>query len=279
MKKISLVVFIIMALLCGCGEKYYNKWVQKNGKEYYYDEQGRVLKNCYSKIGGETYAFNKDGSLITNSIINLDGKVSYVDSGGRLKQYGWFSLEGHDYFVDQSKLSTGWKKHQNNWYYLDPKNYYMLKNQWVENKYYVDSSGKMLLNTTKEIGGKYYIFDSNGIAREKPEFELIVADYPNPIWAVDGLVRINKLNTIFKGFIGTYAFLEIEIDATPLILEYSSNILRFPYKIYDEEGYVVQNSWIDLDTHAQSFQSIKKRVSISIVTAKNKTYKMVISSD
>lgn len=245
MKRVGLFLFILV-LLCSCGEKHYNEWVEKNGNKYYYDEQGRMLKNCYSKIGSDTYAFNEDGSLIRNSIINLDKKASYVDSVGKLKDYGWFSLDGYDYCVVESELATGWKIYQGDWYYLDPSKYYMVKNQWVENKYYVGSTGKMLLNTTKEINGKYYIFDSNGVAREKPEFELIVADYPNPIWAHDGMVRINKLNISVKNFYSTWATLEIEIDVTPVRLEYrNTNHLKIFYKIYDEEGYEIEDSFFN----------------------------------
>ena len=42
-------------------------------------------------------------------------------------------------------MRTGWLKSGGKWYYLDP------------------SSGTMLANTSRKIGGKTYKFDKNGV--------------------------------------------------------------------------------------------------------------------
>ena len=273
---------VVMVILSSCIEKHYNEWVVKDGKKMYYTDAGNIIKSTYDTIGGNTYVFDEKGYVITNKIVNLDGNLRIADKEGRIMVGdGWCKInDGNDYYLKNGKVQTGWIKDGENWYYLDSNYYYKLKNQWVENKYYVDSSGKMLLDTTKEIEGKYYIFDSNGIAREKPEFELIVANYPNPIWAHDGMVRINKLNISVKDFYSTSATIEIEIDVTPVRLEYrNTNTIWIYYKIYDEEGYEVQDSFFELGDDVRSLQTIKRRLKETIKAAKNKTYKMVIYSN
>ena len=123
---------------------------------------------------------------------------------------------------------------------------------------------------------------SNGIAKEKPEFELIVADYPNPLWAYDGFVRINKLNINVIKFTSSGVTFEIDIDVTPLKLEYrNTNYLKIYYRIYDEEGYEIVDTFFTIDDDVRSLQPIKRRLEdgVRIKAEKNKTYKMVIYSN
>ncbi len=179
---IHLLVMIMLLNMFACTKRC-NEWVEKNGNKYYYDEKGNMLKNCYSKIGIDTYAFDNDGALIKNSIVNHDEKLSFVDSDGKLKYYGWCLYNGNWYFANQSVLQTGWIKDQGNWYYFDNKaimttgwtvidgEYYLFDNSgkmqtgWQENnKYYLDNNGVMLKNTSRNIDGVDYIFDSSGVA-------------------------------------------------------------------------------------------------------------------
>lgn len=103
MKKISLFVFIIIALLCSCGEKHYNEWVEKNGNKYYYNEQGqkqtgwlkdgsswyyldstsgKMLKNQWV----DRYYLDEQGRMLTNISKEIDGKTYEFDINGEGKE-------------------------------------------------------------------------------------------------------------------------------------------------------------------------------------------------
>ena len=242
-KKLILILAISsISLLFACGKKYYNEWITKDGKQFYYDEKGIMLKNCYIKIGSDTYVFDEEGALVKNSIVKLDGKPSFVDDSGKLKYYGWCSSNGNWYFVNQSILQTGWIKDQGNWYYLDPNNYYMLTNQWVDGNYFVGNNGEMLANRTATIYGKTYIFDSNGIGKEQPPLTLPAVPYTI---AKKTYYDLNELAITFtelnynEGYLyyaGTYSSYITGIRITQIEP-------KIYYKIYDSDGYIVEDSY------------------------------------
>ena len=273
-KKIVLILTLLsICMLFACINRHYNEWITKDGKEYYYNEKGIMLKNCYSKIGSDTYAFDEAGALIKERVVNLDGKPSFVDSDGKLKYYGWCSSNGNWYFANQSVLQTGWIKDQGNWYYLDYDGV-MQRNRWVEGKYFVDNDGKMVVNRTITISGKTYIFDSQGIGKEKPDYELIVDKYPNPIWAQDCYVQINSLNIELNSILGSTAYIDYIFDGTILNYIYSnSNSVALYYKVYDDNNYLVSSDeiWIETgSTDMKRGKNIKKKGTDSIGINKDK---------
>ena len=279
-KRIALILALLsICLLFACGKKYNNEWVTKDGKQYYYNEKGTMLKNCYSKIGSDTYAFDEEGALIKNSVVNLDGNLSFVDSNGKLKYHGWCLSNGNWYFANQSVLQTGWIKDQGDWYYLDYDGV-MQKNRWVDGKYFVDNNGKMVVNDTITISDKTYIFDSQGIGKEKPDYELVVDKYPNPIWAQDCYVQINSLNIAISSIIGSTAYIDYVFDGKVLNYIYSnSNSIALYYKVYDDNNYLVSSDeiWIESGiTDMKRGKNIKKKGSTSIGINKDKgVYRVV----
>ena len=58
---------------------YYNEWLEKNGKWYYYGADGKKVK-YWHQIDDDWYYFNSDGSLAVNTT-TIDG--CYVDNSGR----------------------------------------------------------------------------------------------------------------------------------------------------------------------------------------------------
>lgn len=313
MKKNSLFIFIIMVLLCSCEKKHYNEWVEINGNKYYYDKQGEMVKNKTLIINGEHYYFldtgkmatglvqdgykmryyDDSGRLATNCIIKYNGDNRLVDIDGNIVKNGWHNIKGNWYYVIDYDLTTGWLKNNGAWYYFGKQTYSMCVDQWINNDYYVGADGKMLVNTTKEIGGKTYIFDPSGkktelkmppgqvpIKIQNYGCELIIEKYPNPLWAYDGQVRINNFNVKIMDVYSTRATLEIDIDVTPLRLEYrNTNYLKIYYRIYDEEGYEIEDSFFTLDDDVRSLQTIKRKLKETVKADKNKTFKMVIYSN
>ena len=108
-------------------------WLNSGGKWYYLDPNnveypGLMVSDCIREIGGDVYGFNRDGSMAV----------------------GWYYRESEGwYYHDQSGArKTGWVRSYGLWYYLDSEN-----------------GNKMVCDTWKLIGGKWYYFEKNGVMK------------------------------------------------------------------------------------------------------------------
>lgn len=170
-----------------------NKWVEKDGKFYYYDYQGNLAKGWlrikdktwymdtktgerhtgWLKLNKKYYYFQPDTGLITTGWMTLNKKTYYFKSDGSAAK-GWKKIDGkHYYFTKKGRMYTsrlinkkyyvdangqrayGFREIGKDTYYFNPKNGKMKKG-WVtvdNKKYYFDSNGKMVIN--EWIDGRY----------------------------------------------------------------------------------------------------------------------------
>ncbi|WP_031554934.1 tetratricopeptide repeat protein [Oribacterium sp. FC2011] len=145
----------------------------KNGK--YIIEYYAVSKNGYE---GEhktaTYVINLDESKyhFNEWVDETDGRHYYDENG--VSVTGWFQIKGKWYLFDSNcVMLTGFREDKGNTYYLRPdgimvigwqdidgKRYFfddngaMLKNQWIDNTFYVGADGAMLVDTVTPDGQK-----------------------------------------------------------------------------------------------------------------------------
>jgi len=107
-------------------------WKQIDKKWYYFDDYGTMYADDWHEEGdGDWYYFDKSGAMVTNKW------VKDMSSSGEFR--GW-CYQGKD-----GKTVLGWLKLNKKWYYLD------------------GDYGYCLMNTSKEIGGKVYNFDKDGV--------------------------------------------------------------------------------------------------------------------
>ena len=113
------------------------------------DVDGRLRTK---KINGKTYAFTKEGFMFegwTRAASVAQTNANYYQrkfyngaTGGNLTKKGWI------FEVPSAKM-----------FYND---YVDDEQRW----FYADGSGKTVVNSTKKVNGKYYIFDESGIMRK-----------------------------------------------------------------------------------------------------------------
>lgn len=109
--------------------------------------------------------------LLLSVVIGLCGCDS--DEGKHFNE--WIEKNGSSYYYNsEGKKQEGWLEYGSNWYYFQPSSGKMSKNQWVEDKYYVDEQGRMLINTTKEINGTKYSFDKKGVGEVWKKFKITI---------------------------------------------------------------------------------------------------------
>lgn len=85
-----------------------NQFVRKNGKWYYFDERGRLVRGWYTSKAGNRYYFGKTGAAKAG-ILTIDGKkYCFNEKGKMLKE--WRTVNGKTYFFDEvdGHMHTGW---------------------------------------------------------------------------------------------------------------------------------------------------------------------------
>ncbi|WP_289700943.1 glycosyl hydrolase 53 family protein, partial [Lactobacillus taiwanensis] len=125
------------------------QFLNKNGKVYYFDNQGIMYQDQYYKNWGHTYYFGADGARYTDQFLNKNGKVYYFDNQGIMYQDQYYKNWGHTYYFGADGAR-----------YTDQ---FLTKDGY---QYYFDNDGIMVTNQVRVIDGKGYEFNDNGEATE-----------------------------------------------------------------------------------------------------------------
>ena len=132
------------------GVYYTNRWFKDQGKDYYVNGSGKLVKNAWQGA----YYLGKDGAMLTNAF-TPDG--FYVGADGAYVRNQKITVEGKDYY-----LNAYGKVAKNQWagdYYLD-KNGNVTKNQWA-GSYWCGEDGKYVKNAWVD-NNKSYV-NENGV--------------------------------------------------------------------------------------------------------------------
>ena len=132
------------------GAYYRNRWIKYEGKYYYTNGAGLIVKNTW--IGA--YYLGSDGVMMSNSF-TPDGY--YVGADGAYLRNQKITVDGKEYY-----LNAAGKVAKNQWvgdYYLNSAGS-IVKNQWVGN-YWCGADGRYVKSSWVD-DGKYYV-GSNGI--------------------------------------------------------------------------------------------------------------------
>ncbi len=136
-------------------------WQKIDGSWYYFCGSGYMVKHWY-KVGNDWYYFNASGVMQTGWQ-KINNVWYYFGDNGSMKN-GWQKVGGlWYYFESDGHMITGWRLSGGYWYYF--KDSGDMKTGWHSSGgtwYYLDSNGRMVTNVTLNIGGKDYIFDTNG---------------------------------------------------------------------------------------------------------------------
>ena len=99
----------------------------------------------WQKVNGDYFYFHNDGQMLTGWLSDGTHRY-YMDPARGAMSHGWVQVDGYyHYFNDSGHCITGWVRDGQTYYYLDP-----------------DNQGRMLADTTRDIGGVSCSFGSNG---------------------------------------------------------------------------------------------------------------------
>lgn len=217
------------------GRKLKKEWYidKTNSNTYYLSSNGEYLKNTLANIQGKDYYFDASGCLIKDKIFkNNEDKLMYADINGVIaNQDKVMSINGYYYYINKMGIiyQDGWKEIDGKWYYFYPENGEMAQDKWIDATYYFDNEGKMLKNGKSPEG---YEVDSDGKVLSKykskllaKDFHCIFKEYCDSTWAKvgedDSFISIEASEDMDK----VYA-----IQAIKQILK----VLEFPDYVYEK---------------------------------------------
>lgn len=141
-----------------------NQFVKKNGKWYYFDSKGTLVKGWFTSAAGNLYYFGKTGAAQAGILTINKKKYCFNEKGKMLK--GWQKIKGKTYFFDTTDghMHTGWTVTEaGNRYYFWNDGAVRPGWQKVSGKiYYFNQKGKMMKNCFVTVSGNKYYLDSNG---------------------------------------------------------------------------------------------------------------------
>ena len=138
-----------------------NQWIYDQTQQawFYLTADGNRAENGWLTVGGKDYYFNETGKLATKTWV---GQYYVTESGTKAKEQWVFNQEQESWYY----LKSDGQKAQNEWIQQGQEKYYlkedgkMAKDEWItqgENQYYINSQGKMLKNAWL---GKTYLSEN-----------------------------------------------------------------------------------------------------------------------
>ena len=157
-----------------------NQWYKSVNGDWYYSQDGILLKNCTTQINGAWYRFDDQGRMQTQGLnVNADGSLQintwaydgsdwyYYGEDGQAYKNGIYEIAGVNYYFVSGKMVTSDVISTNGTSYIVDANGYLTKipeNGWIQagSDYYYAEDGKLVTWKVKEINGVYYAFDGSG---------------------------------------------------------------------------------------------------------------------
>ena len=138
-----------------------NQWIYDQTQQawFYLTADGNRAENGWLTVAGKDYYFNEAGKLATKTWV---GQYYVTESGAKAKEQWVFNQEQESWYY----LKSDGQKAQNEWIQQGQEKYYlkedgkMAKDEWItqgENQYYINSPGKMLKNAWL---GKTYLSEN-----------------------------------------------------------------------------------------------------------------------
>ena len=138
-----------------------NQWIYDQTQQawFYLTADGNRAENGWLTVAGKDYYFNEAGKLATKTWV---GQYYVTESGAKAKEQWVFNQEKESWYY----LKSDGQKAQKEWIQQGQEKYYlkedgkMAKDEWItqgENQYYINSQGKMLKNAWL---GKTYLSEN-----------------------------------------------------------------------------------------------------------------------
>lgn len=133
-------------------------WYKEGDYWYYFNKEDGMMSRGWARDNNKWYYFDKDTGEMKTGMLTLDGKNFWLLDDGSAVELWYNHTDGNTYYGNPGtcELPQGWFLVDGKWYYADPTNFHVLKNQWVQDTdsswYYVNETGEMLINAQTPDG-------------------------------------------------------------------------------------------------------------------------------
>ena len=122
-------------------------WLEKDGKRYYANAEGRLYRNQFISFGSQYYYCTGDASIVQGKKYPVKGVLYTFDKNGVMQ------------------ITPGWGEYNGKKYYINPSTGFPYKG-WItfgqtSYSYYADSNGLLVSGWQKINGYSYYFYPSN----------------------------------------------------------------------------------------------------------------------
>ena len=120
-------------------------WLEKDGKRYYANAEGRLYRNQFISFGSQYYYCTGDASIVQGKKYPVKGVLYTFDKNGVMQ------------------ITPGWGEYNGKKYYINPSTGFPYKG-WItfgQTSYYADSNGLLVSGWQKINGYSYYFYPSN----------------------------------------------------------------------------------------------------------------------
>ena len=120
-------------------------WLEKDGKRYYANAEGRLYRNQFISFGKTYYYCGPDAAIIKGKKYPVNGVLYTFDATGVLQ------------------ITPGWGEYNGNKYYINPSTGFPYKG-WItfgKTAYYANVNGFLVKGWQKIDGYQYYFYPSN----------------------------------------------------------------------------------------------------------------------
>ncbi|MBO4702032.1 MAG: hypothetical protein J5625_05135 [Lachnospiraceae bacterium] len=252
-----------------------NAWRTINGKYFYFDSYGCVVRGQVRKIANAYYAFNADGTMATKGWVKLNYNTYYVENNDGNLAKGEKNIGGKYYYFDyDGRMMTGpinyndklyilnpdgswaatakegWNSVQGTWYYVKNGNFVTGEElQLADGKYFFDYTGAMVKNTVNNQ--KYYGADGRQVTKTgwyKVDMKWIYIQNGSMLY--DGVKTINKTEYAFdyEGFMianGWYDGVYYNADGIAVKKSTKDGWQLYGGRYYYyKNGSLVRNAWV-----------------------------------
>lgn len=257
-------------------------WVTENGKTYYYDSDGNLVKGWLT-LSGHKYYLNPSTGVLQKGWIRvgsyyyyggpskgviqksmwIDGK--YVKKSGRMAT-GLTTIKKKTYLFDSSGYKkTGWQTYNDKIYYFDTKGV-MAKSKWIGTKY-VNKKGVMHVNRFATIKGSTYYFNASGdrqtgwLTLDNNKYYLNKAGkLMKKRWFLSKKYYAGSDGAILKGLHAIGSNIYFFDETTGLKLTHSKKVIGNDTYYFKKNGVAAKNKWIKLQSKYYYFDNAGKMV-------------------
>ena len=254
--------------------------VEYNDNRYYVDANGVKVTNAWVSMDNDDYLDDEDVSTVWFYFDGNGKAVGYGKDEGAIKKinYGDGSASGYFIFNTDGVMLSGWQEWDGNTYYLGDENQGWALTGWQyldtddelfdggddngdpyedEEWFYFDSKGKAQKGKNKQIGGRWYAFDQNGVMLD--------------LWVYKDATNATA-SGVFTNVDGTST-------ATGSAYYNEDNGDRgknwiYAYPATDYDDYSDDPYWFYLDSNGKPFRAIQDTVDNNKLTAIGSAYRI-----